>query len=134
MKRINTVKRELLALQHGQRNNPKSRLLDGFDIDRFYELVSIARKFCKKYNLNLDDFEIEVNGGGIPHSYKYPAETTICRLTKGNPQVFRGKAKSAPYGNVKQEICRIEIKKENPAREKMQKDGLIKGGKWINLI
>jgi hypothetical protein len=87
----------------------QTRCLSDVDVDRFVGMVRKARAFAKRHGLPDKTVNVEINGGGVPNSYRYMAETSVLRYMGGELFVGREKARSGPHGNTLERFARIHI-------------------------
>lgn len=70
-----------------------------------------ALAFAKKHGAVPEDVYVEVNGGGVPNSYRYRAESTTLTLSNGVIKAIRGAARKGPRGDVTEVVSRVKMPK-----------------------
>jgi hypothetical protein len=105
---LHGLREQLIAEMDRVQRRAKTRTCSSRDVSSAIRLFLQARRVRARLEAQgKTDYEIdvEVDGGGVPNSYRYVAETTIIAITEdadGNfdAQVYRGRARSASWGQV----------------------------------
>lgn len=91
---LDAVHQAVDRAQHGAR----ARLLDNHDVEHALKLYRRALRWARRHGLQLG--RVIIDGGAVPNSYKYRAESTYLELSPENGiRAFRGPSHTASRGN-----------------------------------
>lgn len=87
----------------------RTRLLDSGDVEDFVTMVRRARTFARRHGLPTTAIEVEIQGGGVPNGYLYPAETSFLRYANDSVEVCRDTVRKGAYRRCWSRFSRIRI-------------------------
>ena len=90
-------------------------------VEYFFDLLKEMKKISKKYDLDLTQGELRVDGGSIPSSYRWPATTTSIELFGGSKWALgRSQAQPRAHG-APADVARLRVPKTHPHYAKIMK-------------